>query len=143
MKTPAWQRVQDTAKAAIRAGGFGDIRFTIETAFLEIFADPLLEKVFFNLYDNSLRHGEHVTEIRVSSMISGGDCIIIVEDNGVGVPAHDKERIFERGVGRNTGLGLFLVQEILAITGITIRETGEPGKGARFEIIVPNGSFSR
>ena len=35
--------------------------------------------------------------------------------------------------------GLYLMREILAITGITIRETGEPGKGARFEMVVPKG----
>jgi len=37
----------------------------------------------------------------------------------------------------NTGLGLFLSREILAITSITIRETGIPGEGARFEISCP------
>jgi len=36
---------------------------------------------------------------------------------------------------------LFLSQEILSITGITITETGEPGKGARFEITVPKGGY--
>jgi len=36
---------------------------------------------------------------------------------------------------------LIFVREILAITGITIRETGEPGKGARFEITVPKGGY--
>ncbi len=140
VKAPVWQRVGDVARAASGSGGFGSIRFTIEDIQLEVFADPLLEKVFFNLYDNSLRHGEHVTGIRVSVMEPGGEFIIVVEDNGVGIPAKDKERIFERGVGKNTGLGLFLAREILAITSMTIRETGEPGKGARFEILVPEGA---
>jgi len=138
---PVWQRVQDVVRAAAGTGDFGSIRFTIEDMPFEIFADPLLEKVFFNLYDNSVRHGERVTGIRVSGMVSGGDCIITVEDNGVGVPAPDKMRIFERNVGGHTGLGLFLVREILALTGITIRETGEYGKGARFEILVPKDAY--
>ena len=56
-------------------------------------------------------------------------------------PAEEKEKIFERGYGKNTGLGLFLAREILSITGITIRETGKPGKGARFEIAVPKDAF--
>lgn len=141
VQAPVWQWVQDIAGKAAGTGVFGNIRFTIEDAPLEIFADPLLEKVFFNLYDNSLRHGEHVTEIHISRRFSGSDCVIVVEDNGVGVPVHDKERIFDRGVGKHTGLGLFLAREILAITGITIRETGEPGKGARFEIIVSKGAY--
>jgi len=66
---------------------------------------------------------------------------LIIEDDGVGIAAGDKSRIFERGFGKNTGLGLFLTKEILAITGITIRETGTPGSGARFEITVPKGTY--
>jgi PAS domain S-box-containing protein len=141
MQAPIWQRVQDVAWGAARSGGFGEIRFVIEDMPLWIFTDPLLEKVFYNLYDNSLRHGEHVTEIRVSTSFSDDDCIIIVEDNGIGIPVEDKDRIFERGVGKHTGLGMFLVREILAITGVTIREIGEPGSGARFEIVVPKGAY--
>jgi signal transduction histidine kinase len=50
---------------------------------------------------------------------------------------------FERGYRKNTGLGLFLTREILNITGITIRETGEPGRGARFESTVPKEAYRR
>jgi signal transduction histidine kinase len=72
---------------------------------------------------------------------SGDDHVIVCEDNGIGIPAGEKEKIFERGFGQNTGLGLFLAREILDITGITIKETGEPGKGARFEIMIPEGAW--
>lgn len=107
-----------------------------------VYADAMLEKVFFNLLDNSVRHGQRVTQIRVTArVVDRRDLVIIWEDNGVGVDADDKEQIFERGFGKNTGLGLFLVREILTLTGITIAETGTPGKGARFEITVPKGSF--
>jgi PAS domain S-box-containing protein len=105
----------------------------------EVFADPMLKKAFFNLLDNAVRHGQRVTEIRVSSCRSGNDLIVVLEDDGVGIPADDKERIFEQGFGKNTGLGLFLVREILSLTGISIRECGEEGVGARFEITVPRG----
>jgi signal transduction histidine kinase len=57
------------------------------------------------------------------------------------VQESDKERIFEKGFGKNTGLGLFLTREILAITGLSIRESGVCGKGVRFEIMVPKGKF--
>jgi signal transduction histidine kinase len=67
--------------------------------------------------------------------------LIVVEDNGVGIPVDDKEKIFEKGFGKNTGYGLFLVREILAITGLTIRETGFSGTGARFEIRVPEEGY--
>ncbi|MDD1716493.1 MAG: PAS domain S-box protein, partial [Methanolinea sp.] len=106
-----------------------------------IFADPMLEKVFSNLLDNSIRHGGHVTEIRVSSCPQGEDRVVIWEDNGVGIAAGEKGRIFERGFGKHTGLGMFLTREILSLTGITIQETGVPGEGARFEITVPKGMF--
>ena len=70
-----------------------------------------------------------------------GDCIIVCEDDGNGISPEEKEKIFDRGFGKNTGLGLFLSREILAITGITINETGESGKGARFEMVVPKGMY--
>jgi len=106
-----------------------------------VFADPMLEKVFSNLLDNTVHHGERVTEIRVSSHMAGKDLVIVWEDNGVGIAADEKEQIFERGFGKHTGLGLFLVREILSLTGIAITETGEPGNGARFEIRVPEGMW--
>ena len=107
-----------------------------------IFADPMLEKVFFNLLDNAIRHGVRVTEIRLSSRRDSGALVLLWEDNGIGIPADMKEKIFNRAaLGKNTGGGMFLSRMILEITGITIRETGEPGKGARFEIAVPPGMF--
>ncbi len=108
---------------------------------IEIFADPMLEMVFSNLLDNSIRHGDRVTQITVSYEETPVGLVISFADDGAGIPAGEKEAVFERGYGSNTGLGLFLVREILAITGIGIRETGTPGRGARFEIVVPPGSY--
>lgn len=110
---------------------------------ISILADPMLDKVFFNLLDNSVRHGQRVTEIRVSTHESGNNLTVIWEDNGAGIADVEKEKIFEQGFGKNTGLGMFLVREILSLTDISIRETGEEGKGVRFEIIVPDGAFRR
>ena len=62
------------------------------------------------------------------------------EDDGVGIPADIRERLFTRGFGKNQGLGLFLSREILAITGYTMEENGEGRKGARSEIRVPKGN---
>jgi signal transduction histidine kinase len=107
----------------------------------EVFADPLIVKVFFNLMDNAVRYGSKIKTIRFSAEESGDDHIIICEDDGVGIPVEKKKKIFDRGFGKNTGLGLFLAREILGITGITIRETGEPGKGARCELHIPASSY--
>jgi len=106
-----------------------------------MFADPLVVKVFYNLMDNAVSHGGTITCIRFSPRRHGDDYVIVCEDDGVGVPAEEKEKIFERGFGKHTGLGLALSREILSITGITITENGRPGKGARFEITVPKGSY--
>jgi signal transduction histidine kinase len=64
-----------------------------------------------------------------------------VENNGVPIPAAEKEKIFERGFGKGTGWGLFLAREILAVTGMSIAETGGEGKGVQFTITLPPGSF--
>jgi len=117
------------------------IRLTLDIGGLEVYADPLFEKVFYNLLDNTRRHGDRATEIRVEWCQSGDDAVILWEDNGVGVRPEDKEKIFTRGFGKNTGLGMFLSKEILAITGLEIRETGTFGKGARFEIRIPEGRY--
>ena len=101
------------------------IAFADEIEDIEVYADPLLEKVFYNLIDNAIRYGENIGIIRFDYQISDEGLALICEDDGIGIPDNEKERIFERGIGRNTGMGLFLTREILLITGITIRETGQ------------------
>ncbi|MCQ1539103.1 PAS domain S-box protein [Methanocalculus taiwanensis] len=117
------------------------VSFTSDTGKITLFADPMIPRVFDNLLDNSLRHGERVSLIRLSCKQSDEALIITWEDDGIGVPEDEKIKIFDRGYGKNTGFGLFLSKEILGITGITIRETGLLGEGARFEIRIPKGEF--
>jgi PAS domain S-box-containing protein len=140
---PVWQSVQQGIVQAARELDLTGIQLTCgEMEGVEIYADSLLQKVFFNLMDNSLRHGGHVLEnIRFSSHETGNGLTIGYEDDGSGIPAQDRAMIFERGYGKNSGFGLFFIREILDITGITIRECGEPGRGARFEILVPKGQY--
>jgi PAS domain S-box-containing protein len=139
--SPHWQRVQRVIDNAITDLHFGKAALEADLNDLEIYADLLLEKVFFNLLENSIRHGGVVTKIRFYFRRDESGVTIIYEDNGVGIPSHAKEKIFKREYYRNTGYGLFLVAEILGITGLSIKENGEPGKGARFEIFVPPGAF--
>jgi PAS domain S-box-containing protein len=138
---PQWQDVTATIDNSIADLDLKDIRVEHELDYLEIYADLLLGKVFFNIVENSIRHGEHTRFIRFSYRETDDDLVIICEDDGIGVPAIAKEGIFRREYYHNTGYGLFLTEEILSITGISIRETGEPGKGVRFEISVPKGAF--
>lgn len=138
---PLWQNVQNTYLSASKLLQTGDIRIIADTGSLEIYADPLLEKVFYNLIDNALTHAGKITRISLQNLETQSEMIITVEDDGIGVPAEEKSRIFDRGFGKHTGLGLFLSQEILSITSITITESGMPGSGARFQILVPKGVF--
>jgi signal transduction histidine kinase len=95
----------------------------------------------FNLIDNTIQHGEHATKIKISLREENGLAIIVYEDDGEGIPVSMKEKVFGKGVGKNSGFGLYLSKEILNYSGIDIQETGEEHKGARFEIIVPRGLF--
>lgn len=109
----------------------------------EIFADPLIERVFSILADNAMVHGTTLTEIRRSSLETPDGLVVVIEDNGIGIPQGDKEKIFEKDWGKSSGHfhSLFLAREILSITGISIRETGKAGKGSRFELLVPRGMY--
>ncbi len=142
LKAPLWQRLDDVVHAAAASlDPVAGITVRVEVGTAEIFADSMLEKVFFNLLENSLRHGGAVSEIRVTFTVREGKGVVSIRDDGSGVSVAMKERIFQRGVGKNTGYGLFLVREVLSITGMSIREIGEEGSGARFEILVPEGVF--
>jgi signal transduction histidine kinase len=142
IKAPEWQNVHESVARAKESLSLRGVTVKTDGPALEVFADPLITKVFYNLMDNAVRHGgEKITTIRFSSAECGSDYCIICEDDGIGIPAEQKQKIFERGYGKNTGLGLFLAREILSITGITIIENGIPGKGARFEIMVPKGEY--
>ena len=65
---------------------------TNEAENLEIYADPVIEKVFWHLIDNSVKHGEKVTEILITAHESASGCTLVYEDNGVGIP-ETKEKI--------------------------------------------------
>nr|WP_320160297.1 PAS domain-containing sensor histidine kinase [uncultured Methanoregula sp.] len=141
MFSPRWFNLRSILDYRKILAEVPDLKISIETGNLEIYADPLCPRVFENLIDNSLRHGNHVSEIHITSRQTENSLVVILEDNGKGIQDEDKERIFEHGVGKHTGLGLFLCREILSITGIAIRETGDTGRGARFEITVPRGAY--
>jgi PAS domain S-box-containing protein len=140
--SPVWQFVETVVRDAAASLPVKNIRFEVSCPGLEMYADPLLRKVFYNLIDNSLRYGgAGLSVIRVSAEKMDSFMVILFEDNGTGITADDKKRLFTKGFGKNTGLGLFLSREILSITGISISEDGEPGQGARFRITVPNGAY--
>ena len=141
LSMPQWQNVQKITTQEISVSDTTGVSITMDFGNLEIFADPLLKKVFHHLIENAIQYGQTITKIHGYYHGSGVGIILIIEDDGIGIPTDEKEAIFKRQFYKNAGLGLFLVQEILSMTNFSIRETGEPGKGARFEILVPMGAW--
>jgi signal transduction histidine kinase len=140
VEPPRWQNLDSTLRRVRELVDLNAVRILSETGNTAVYADPLFEKVFIHLFENTLRHGTTATEIRISLHPEEGSLQLVVEDNGTGISREDKEKVFERGYGKGTGWGLFLAREILAVTGATIIENGEPGKGARFLIRFPRGT---
>ena len=138
---PRWHNISVVIREAAVGVKPKDIQLDQQVGDLEIFADAGFPQVFVNLIENAVIHGGHVTLVRFTYYEADDGLVICCEDNGIGIPNDAKERIFRREYFRNTGYGLFLIVEILGITGITIKETGSPGSGARFEIHVPKGSY--
>ncbi len=135
---PVWQRMDEIVG---RLSTIHPVQIADACNNLELYANPMLEKVLQNLIDNSVRHGVRVKNIWLECTKDEGGLVLVYRDDGVGVPAEEKERIFLHGYGKNTGLGLFLIQEILNMTRISIIENGVAGEGARFEIRVPMGKY--
>ncbi|MGA2917256.1 MAG: PAS domain-containing protein [Methanoregula sp.] len=140
--SPKWQRVREAFEAATNL--LPEHRATIgeDVGNVEIYADPLMPRVFYTLSENSARNGGNCSSgIHLSVRKDNADLLICFEDDGYWVSEADKEKIFD--VGYDTGQihGMFLIRELLGFTGITIREIGTPGVGVFFEIRVPAGKF--
>jgi len=135
--------VEKTVKEA--ASLFSDlhnVKMRNECHGLKVLSDSLLRQLFYNLIDNSLKHGEQVSQIRVYYK-AGKDLVkLVYEDDGVGIPEAEKEKIFMEGYGKGTGYGLYLIRKICEVYGWTIRETGKHSKGAQFTITIPKMSKS-
>ena len=138
---PRWQNAHHAFLYGISHLNLSNVSKTIHIDGLEIFADPMLENVFFTLAENVVLYTKTGTDISLMYHDDRDGLTLIFADNGQGIPPKMKQKIFERHYERKRGMGLFLAREILSLTGITIHETGEFGTGARFEILVPKGGY--
>ncbi|MDD1686379.1 response regulator [Methanoregula sp.] len=143
IQSPIWLNPAVSIRQVVAAYSCPGITIQVADPGWEIFTDPLFEKVIYNLIDNAIRHGEHVKTMAFALQEMDGELHLVCEDDGTGIPDEFRKHLFEKGFGRNTGLGLFLAREILGITDISIRETGIFGQGARFEMIVPKGAYRK
>jgi PAS domain S-box-containing protein len=138
---PQWFAIRDIIKGIPDIVDPAGISFRFDVGRWEIYADPQITRVFTNIAENTRLHGKRATELFVACAQNGQDLSLVIEDNGSGIPEEMKKEIFEPGMVRNRGFGLFLAREILSITGLIIEENGKEGTGARFEIRIPLGSY--
>ncbi len=107
-----------------------------------------LAKVLGNLVDNAIRYTEPGGRIavRVVPLADSGDVRIDVEDSGIGIPAHELDRVFERFYrvdkarsmrSGGTGLGLAIVKHIMEAMGGRVAVQSQPGKGSVFSLFLP------
>jgi len=108
---------------------------------LELYSDPLIGKVFFHLVDNAMKHGAGLTRITFSCHEVPDGLVLVCEDDGAGIDPSKRATLFSRITGDKARFGLFFVSEYLALAGMSVAETSEPGNGARFEITVPKGGY--
>jgi PAS domain-containing protein len=140
--SPKWQPLRKTFDDAVRLLPEHSAEIHADVGSVEIFADPLLPRVFYNILENSLRNNrQDCQQIELSLQPDGEDLLVLYTDNGYWIPDEEKEQIYD--IGNDLGIvrGLFLIRELLAFTGISIKETGGAGTGVRFEIRVPRGKF--
>ena len=141
VQPPQWIAIRDTLQNVRFNVSLKQIQLTVDIDDVEIFCDPVIKKVFVHLVENSISHGQTVTKIHVSYHETDDGLTIIYEDDGIGIAPEKKKDLFTKSYGKTTGFDLFFVHDILEISDMGIRETGEPGKGARFEITVPKGEY--
>jgi signal transduction histidine kinase/predicted GNAT family acetyltransferase len=137
LSPPAWLGVQKILESAGVLDKTVPVSVRFWTERLEIYADPLFKDVLIHIAGNAITHGTTLKNLVVTYHETPEGLALILEDDGIGIPADNKQQIFEYDSGGHTGIGLFICREILGVTGMTIEETGYEGKGARIVIHVP------
>jgi signal transduction histidine kinase len=112
---------------------------------IEAFADPdAVEQVVANLLENAVKHTPAGTPIHVRVTEESGYAVLVVRDEGPGVPVEERATLFEpfrRGreeKGSGVGLGLFIVANLVRSMGGTVEVSGEQGEGAVFTVRLPS-----
>lgn len=114
---------------------------------LKVTADPrAFEQILSNLIDNAIKYTPEGGSITVTTETSSDHCVIKIRDTGMGIPAEDLSRVFERfyRVDRarsrelgGTGLGLAIVKHLVQAQGGTVGVTSTVGSGSEFYFTLP------
>jgi PAS domain S-box-containing protein len=138
---PSWQNLREMMSNSVARQSRPDIQFITDVPEIEIYTNVHLERVFDRLFENAIRQGKKVGKITVQTIVRDQNLVITIEDDGAGIKTENKEAIFDLQTGDVSHAGLFIAREILSVTGMTLQETGEYGKGACFEINVPETMY--
>ncbi len=133
---PAWQRAESLVPPK------GECAIEITAAIppdLSVYIDPFATEAIRAVITDAIRR--RAERVSITCEERNAACIIILEDDGIGIPAPAKEALFSHEQSPGRGFSLFLAREALAITGIELKETGDPRQGGRFEIHCPAGVF--
>ena len=138
--------VADGEAARLRAAHPG-LAVTSSVAPVRVTGDRgRLRQVLANLGDNAARHARG--RVRLEVALDDGGALVVVEDDGPGVPAAERERVFERFVrlddsrqrtSGGSGLGLAIVRELVGAHGGTVVLSDAAGGGCRAEVRLPVG----
>jgi len=136
-----WYEIRELMDSVAAEAASEGLRVTHKVSGIRVMADVSLDRAIISVLENLPEGGG---EIRLDCHHSEDGLVITIERPGDGVPELVKERIFELGYnyGGSDGYGLFLAREMLRASQLALRETGVPGKGTRFEILVPKGKYS-
>jgi signal transduction histidine kinase len=100
-----------------------------------------IEQILSNLVSNAIKYSPSSEPVEVSLVERSGEIEVAVTDNGPGIPAHERERIFERfhrleqnETQSGTGLGLYIARQLAGEIGATVTVRGAPGRGSRFSL---------
>ena len=123
--------------------GARTIAVQADTAVAALLDPDALRQVVWNLLKNALQASEARGRVHVRALEEGDRAVLEVEDEGEGIPEHEREKLFDMFYtkrARGIGLGLALVHQIVEAHGGTIViEDGAAG-GARFRVVLPKGT---
>ena len=129
------------------------LTWAVDAGITTLFQDPgKMQQILTNLISNAIKFTPEGGRVRISASKIDGNCVATIEDNGIGIPLDEQERIFEkfrqgRGVPgqkdaltrkyEGTGLGLSIVKELSRLLGGEVSLESEFGKGSRFTVEFP------
>jgi signal transduction histidine kinase len=110
------------------------------------FDEEAMAGVLINLLGNAMKFSPDRKEVTIRLFSRDGRAVLQVEDRGIGIPAQERERVFEKfyrvrdeavAEAGGSGLGLSLVKHVVEAHGGTVRIEGEPGEGSLFSVVLP------